>query len=261
MLKNEYMLSEVETNETIVLLHGFGGNHRVWKHQIPLLLKRYNVLVIDLPSHNEGNIKLSDMQVSLDAVARKIIEVCDAYGIKNAMFMGVSLGTIFVKYIEAYYPEYVQYGVLVGAVATVNVLLGQLVKIFAKIGDKLPFSFIYYVFSWVLMPFKDSKKSREVFRKCAVALNKKEFRVWMKVFDQAFAFNKKFKDKDCIVNTYITGIHDLCFIKGVRNEANSTHNKMIIIKDCGHVCNIDSKPLFNSLMLKLLKNKGEIPAT
>lgn len=256
MLKHEYTSSDQETNETIVLLHGFGGNHRVWKHQIPLLRKKYNVLAIDLPSHNDGNLKLSDMQVTLEAITQKILAVCDEYGIKHAMFMGVSLGTIFVKYIEAYYPEYVEFGVLVGAVASVNIFLGQLVKIFSAIGDKLPFSLIYYIFSWVLMPFKGSKKSREVFRKCAVALNEKEFKLWMRIFDQAFAFNKRFKRREFTKNAYITGIHDLCFINGAKSESGATNGRFIVLRDCGHVCNIDKRETFNRLMLALLNNKG-----
>ena len=74
------------------------------------------------------------------------------YSIRHTTFMGVSLGTIFVKYIEAFYPDYVDFGILVGAVATVNILLRGCVKLFSTIGDKLPFTMVYHIFSWIIMP-------------------------------------------------------------------------------------------------------------
>ena len=107
MLHNTFYPAEDGNTETIVLLHGFGGNSRIWKYQLPLLSKHYNVLTIDLPSHNEGNLRLSQLEITLDAISREILAVCDHYDIRRAVFMGVSLGTIFVKYIQAFYPEYV----------------------------------------------------------------------------------------------------------------------------------------------------------
>ena len=112
--------------------HGFGGNSRIWKYQIPLLSKYFNVLTVDLPSHNEGNLRLSQIDVTLDAISREILAVCDHYSV-NAIFMGVSLGTVFVKYIEAFYPEYVDFGILVGAVATVNAFFTDLQGCFQKL--------------------------------------------------------------------------------------------------------------------------------
>ena len=269
MLHHEYFESKYgfDNAETIVLIHGLGGNYRVWKYQIPILQERYNVLAIDLPSHYEGNIKLSDMQVTLDAIAQKIIEVLDYYNLKQCPFMGVSLGTIFVKYIEAFYPDYVSYGILVGAVATINALCAGIVRFLARVGDKLPFKLVYRLFSWIIMPRKDSKKSREIFRKCALALNRKEFKLYMIVFKQAFKFNKQFANDEHFENIYISGDKDKVFFKGVLREALRTKARFIEIEDCGHVCNIDKTQKFDELMeritdtqLKLVNsiNKKEI---
>ena len=147
MLHNTFYPAEDGNTDTIVMLHGLGGNSRIWKYQVALLLKHYNVLTIDLPSHNEGNLRLSQLEVTLDAISRDILAVCDRYSVRHAIFMGVSLGTIFVKYIEAFYPDYVDFGILVGAVATVNVLLRGTARLFSKIGDKLPFAAFYHLFS------------------------------------------------------------------------------------------------------------------
>ncbi len=252
MLHNSFYPAENGNKETIVLLHGFGGDSRIWKYQIPLLSKCYNVLAIDLPSHNEGNLRLSQLEVSLDAISREILAVCDEYSVRHAIFMGVSLGTVFVKYIEAFYPDYVDYGILVGAVATVNSLLSGCAKLFSKIGDKLPFTAVYHVFSWVFMPGKLNEESRNVFRKCAIALNKKEFRLYMHIFNQAFRFSKVFEKEHHPENIYISGNLDSCFLRRTVREAKLSCGRMIQMASCGHVCNIVQKNRFNELMTNLL---------
>ncbi len=260
MLHHSFIPAEDGNTQTIVLLHGFGGNSRVWKYQIPLLAKNYNVLTIDLPSHYEGNLRLSQLEVSLDAISRKILAVCDLYSVRHAIFMGVSLGTVFVKYIEAFYPDYVDFGILVGAVATVNVLLRGCAKLFSRIGDKLPFAAVYHVFSWIIMPGKRNEESRSIFRKCAIALNKKEFKLYMHIFNQAFRFSKIFEQESHPENIYISGKLDTCFLRRAVREAKRSCGRMIQMTSCGHVCNIAQKNRFNQLMLELLNSDQTVSA-
>lgn len=260
MLSHRFFKSEQVSDKYIVLLHGFGGNHRIWKHQIPLLTKQYNVLAIDLPSHHEDhkhNLKLSQIEPSLKAVADEILATCDIYDIKSkdTGWMGVSLGTIFVKYIEAYHPEYVTFGVLVGAVATVNTLFTAIVDLFSHIGDKLPFGLVYRVFSYVIMPGADKQESRNIFRKCALALNQHEFKLWMKVFNQAFAFNRRFDDRVHRNNTYVIGDGDIVFGEKAIHEAADCRSKLVLLPHCGHVCNIDRREKFNQVMVTILDSR------
>lgn len=260
MLYNTFLPAENGNTETIVLLHGFGGNSRIWKYQVPLLSKYFNVLTIDLPSHNEGNMRLSELEVSLDAISREIIAVCDQYSVHHAIFMGVSLGTVFVKYIEAFYPDYVDFGILVGAVATVNILLKGCARLFSKIGDKLPFAAVYHVFSWIIMPGKRNEESRSIFRKCAIALNQKEFKLYMHIFNEAFQFSKEFEKEYHPENIYISGKLDTCFLRRTVREAKRSCGRMIQMVSCGHVCNIVHKNRFNKLMLELLDRDPAVVA-
>lgn len=242
-----------QDNKFIVLIHGFGGNYRVWKHQIDLLNGKMNILAIDLPSHNKDNIKLSDMTASLDAVSKEILRVLDEYSIKQAIFMGVSLGTVFIKYIEEYYPEYISNAILVGAVGSVGIMLRILVRVFSRIGDKLPFKQVYSIFSKVIMPWKVSVKSREVFCECARDLNPKEFKQYMLIFREHFKFNKHiFIKKEHRENFYVSGIGDLCFIQGIIAEVRKTKAKLKTLKNCGHVVNIDQRDKFNEILLREL---------
>lgn len=246
-----------KTDKYVVLLHGFGGNHRVWKYQIPILQKQCNVLAIDLPSHNDNNLLLTQIDNSIKSVTQEIITVLDEYNIKNAVFIGVSLGTIFIKQLEISFPEYIDYAIMVGAVCEVGTFLTTVVNVFSRIGDKLPFAFVYRVFSKVLMPSKDSKESRKIFCKCAEALNRHEFKAWMNIFKENFSLSRKYKNKTNPRNLYIAGVSDLCFLKGIKSEAKNTNGRFVLFKNCGHVCNIDQRERFNKLLL-LEINKGVV---
>lgn len=251
------MCTGSETDKFIVLLHGFGGNHRVWKNQIEVLSRVVNVLAIDLPSHNSENKKLSDMNICIDMIVREILDVLDLYGIRSAVFMGVSLGTVFIKYIEEYYSEYIDSAILVGAIGNVGILLTLSVNVFSIIGDKLPFTFVYRIFSKILMPWKVSRKSRDVFCECAKVLNAKEFKAYMYIFKEHFRFNRKtFLKHEHNENYYISGRGDLCFLKGIIYESKKTNANFIMIKNCGHVANIDKRTEFDTLLLKRLENIG-----
>lgn len=248
VLHHEIFPCEHETSRFAVLLHGFGGNHRIWKHQIPVLQKNCNVLAIDLPSHNTANIKLTQITASIQAVTKEILKVLDSYNITKAMFIGVSLGTIFIRYIEEFYPRYADKALLVGAVCNVGLFLRLVVYLFSKIGDKLPFKLVYNVFSKVLMPSKNSKKSRKVFCECAKVLNRHEFKAWMHIFKENFKFNKRFAKNSHKNNLYVVGVSDFCFIKGIKQEASLTGATLELLKDCGHVANIDQKEKFNKIL-------------
>lgn len=237
----------------VVLIHGFGGNHMVWKHQFDILRSKVNILAIDLPSHNKGNKKLSDMQISLESVTKEILNVLDEYNIKQAMFMGVSLGTVFIKYIEEYYPEYVSSAILVGAIGSVGLALRLIVRIFSRIGDKIPFKPVYRLFSKAIMPWKVSAKSREIFCECAKDLNPKEFKSYMFIFREHFKFNKNiFLKKEHKENFYVSGRGDLCFIRGVLKDIRKTKARLRTIRNCGHIANIDQKDKFNELLVRKL---------
>lgn len=235
----------------MVLLHGFGGNHRVWKKQIPVLQEKYNVLAINLPSHFDGNIKLTELSSpSLSTISKEIICVLDKCRIKSASFMGVSLGTVFIKYMEMYFPQYVKNAVLVGAIGDVGNFLKRTVDVFSIIGNKLPFTLVYRVFSKVLMPMRCSKKSRKLFCECAKALNKYEFKAYMNVFKEHFSLVSKFSSQRHQENQYILGEWDKCFLKGAVHEARATCAKIVILKHSGHVCNIDSADEFNRIIME-----------
>jgi len=252
MLTYEMFPCKKGVKQFIVLLHGFGGNYRIWKDQIPLLQKHINVLAINLPSHSIGNKKLTEMKISIEAITQEILKILDLFSIKNSIFMGVSLGTIFIKYIEMHHPEYVLNAIMVGAIGTLKSWRKAIVKMFSLIGDKIPFHFVYRSVSKIIMPAKTSERSRRIFCKCAKNLNAKEFKAWMKIVYEAIAMNIQFKKQKHLQNLYITGIRDIVFIKQIKKEVEATKAQYIEMLNCGHVCNMDKKEEFNTIIEKYL---------
>ncbi len=257
MLHHTLFKCDYESTKFIVLIHGFGGNYNVWKNQISILRRFCNVLAIDLPSHYDSNIKLTSLDGNIESVVRKIIEVLKKYSIKHATFMGLSLGTIFIKYMEIFYPQFIEDAILVGALGEVGIFLHILVNVISKIGDKLPSMLVYKVFSKVFMPWKVSKKSREIFCKCAMELSPLEFKAYMFIFKEFFSLNKLFLKKKFKKNLYVSGHGDFCFLKGIEKEVKVTDARLIILKNCGHVCNIDKKDEFNEILAEEMQNTVE----
>lgn len=256
MLNYNFFVSDTSDAQTVVLLHGFGGNYRVWKYQIPVLQTKFNVLTIDLPSHGDNNIKLSSMSITIDTVVQEILKVLDYFKLKKVIFMGVSIGTIFIKHIEMFYQEYIDRAVLVGAVGKLSVPLKSVAYLFSKIGDKLPFKWVYSIFSRVMMPLKSSEQSRKIFCKCAEVLNAQEFKNWTKLMFDSIAMNIQYKTKEHLQNLYVSGCFDVCFLKEIRREAKVTNGNYIELDHCGHICNIDQREKFNNILMNFLTNSS-----
>ncbi len=250
-----YKVFDCKSNSSdyIVLIHGFGGNYKIWKYQIPILTENFTVVAIDLPSHDNNGIKLSQMMMtSIDAITKEIIAVLNEVGVKKAIFMGVSIGTIFIKQLELYYSEIVKYGILVGGVGYINAFLRLVITIMRHADDRLPSGYIYTLFSRIIMPRRCSDKSRRIFRMFSKVLNVTEFTAWLEIFLESSELNKDFIKEKHNENLYISGTSDLCFLPNIKKEAKKTEAQLIEIENCGHVCNIDQKDVFNDLLMDFL---------
>lgn len=72
----------------IVLLHGFGEDGEVWKNQFDLF-PNHRLIIPDLPG--SGGSELMD-NISMESLARSVVAVLDAEGIKQCVLIGHSMG-------------------------------------------------------------------------------------------------------------------------------------------------------------------------
>jgi pimeloyl-ACP methyl ester carboxylesterase len=97
--------------QSLIFIHGSGGDHSAWANQYAGLHKQYNVVAIDLPGHgsSEGNGK-SDIG-SYCLWVKKLLEILQ---LKNAILVGHSLGAAISLQFAINYPQMIEGIVTVG---------------------------------------------------------------------------------------------------------------------------------------------------
>ena len=245
----------------LVFLHGFGGSIKMWKRQIDFFKKKFNLCFVDLPGHGESKIGISDKKIS------KFIEIADIVvkglkevGIEKATFLCVSLGTLVFAGILKKYPEVINGAVLCGAVAGVNIFLRCGLKILNKIKVCIPYMFLMTCFSYLLLPRKGHKVSRDFFIKSGKLLGKSEFMAWFNLVVTDFNVLKNLQNvKEKIL--FVMGNEDYTFIKGVKLKISDFKNGVLkIINHCGHVCNIQKATDFNIIVEDYLESDLKLVA-
>ncbi|NGY04106.1 alpha/beta fold hydrolase [Solimonas terrae] len=74
----------------LVLIHGFGGNWRMWKPVLPILERHHRVIVPTLPGHS-GGVRLR-RRATPASIADALAEQLRARGLDQAHVVGQSLG-------------------------------------------------------------------------------------------------------------------------------------------------------------------------
>ncbi|MEO0332371.1 MAG: alpha/beta fold hydrolase, partial [Bacteroidota bacterium] len=97
-----------ENRDWVVFVHGAGGSSSIWYKQIKAFKEQFNVLLVDLRGHGRSKDLLKEYvenQYSFQDISRDILEVVEHLKIKQAHFVGVSLGSIIIRSIGELAPE------------------------------------------------------------------------------------------------------------------------------------------------------------
>jgi len=73
---------------TLVFVHGWGGDSRYWKYQIPYFYKKYRIVTVDLAGH--GNSEQTRKVYSPEAFGQDIKAVVEAIDAKKVILIGHS---------------------------------------------------------------------------------------------------------------------------------------------------------------------------
>ena len=74
----------------LVLLHGFMENSSIWEEMEDMLLKKFKIIMIDLPGH--GKSPHFDDIYTMEYMADKVFETLNALNINNINLLGHSMG-------------------------------------------------------------------------------------------------------------------------------------------------------------------------
>lgn len=236
----------------MVFLHGLGGSTAIWLRQVHVLRKKYDLVLIDMPSHGKSKVMLSQMELSFEAITQQIFKVLEHLQIKKATFVGCSLGTMFVKYILVTRPEAVDKYAMVGAMGEYQPWFQAAVRFMIAALPVLPLSTCVQLAARVVIPSKEQEYSRKLFLSCAKHIPKEEMLCWIKIMDQFPKVQKMYLRKMPVGpdGIYISGIGDQVFKNTMKNEWNILA-RCVMLEHCGHVCNVDRPYEVNRLLCAL----------
>lgn len=137
------VLQHESSDEWVIFVHGAGGSSATFYRQIKDFKKHFNIVMLDLRGHGRSkdvNHKRPLKHYSFDKVSEDVIEVMDHLKIKEAHFVGVSLGTIINRILAEKYPERVKSLVMGGAITKMNIRSNTLINIGNLLKHIVPFS-------------------------------------------------------------------------------------------------------------------------
>lgn len=98
--------------QTVILLHGFGGNAQfTWMRLMPALAKRYHVIAPDMLASNF--LRLNAKNYSVDSEVELVLRLMDGARVAHADFVGLSVGGWVSLILALEHPEKVDRLVLV----------------------------------------------------------------------------------------------------------------------------------------------------
>ncbi len=242
----------------VVFVHGAGGSSSIWFLQIKEFIKHFNVLLVDLRGHGKSKGMAAPKEVrhyEFEDITRDILEVLDSLQIQKAHFIGISLGTILIRNLSEIAPERVTSMIMGGAIIRLNIRAKVLVALGNMFKSVVPFIWLYSFFAWIIMPSERHKKSRLLFVHEAKKVAQKEFMRWFTLTYKVTPLLKYFEEKDTAIPTlYLMGEEDHMFLPAVRYIITKHTNSWLeVIRNSGHVCNVDQPKEFNTRAILFLK--------
>lgn len=242
----------------VTFVHGAGGSSSIWFKQLRSFSAQFNVLILDLRGHGNSKLVLKDAfnkKYTFDFITNDIIEVIDHLKIESSHFVGISLGTILIRNLAEKYPSRVQSMILGGAIMKLDFRSQVLMRLGLIFKSVVPYMVLYKLFAFIIMPRKNHKKSRLLFVNEAKKLYQKEFMRWFKLTAEINPLLRFFRAKDIKIPTlYVMGEEDHLFLPSIKNiVADHVKSTLLVIKNSGHVVNVEQPKTFNAESIQFIK--------
>jgi len=254
MLHHTVYSASNQSKKWITFIHGAGGSSSIWFNQVRFFKIHFNILLIDLRGHGKSATSSDGTQYTYDQIIDDIIEVLDKNKIKKSHFVGISLGSILIQKMLFKHQNRVEKIGLGGAILNLN-LQSRILMFLGKLTQSiLPFIWIYTFFAYVIMPYKNHRKSRALFIREAKRISQNEFKRWYKLTEGILPLLEKIRSYKA--NTpvlYLMGEQDYMFLPYVKKMVGKDKSSFLItLSNSGHVVNIDQPEQFNNSLLSFL---------
>ena len=240
----------------LVFVHGAGGSMKTWKFQIDDLAKDFRLLLIDLRDHGfSKNIQPSYESYDFDIVGNDVIKVLDHLKITKAHFLSLSIGSVILQKIDILRPKLIDKMVMAGAIFDGSKFMHAFVHSGKILTYILPYRVFYSLFSFIVLPRKNHRLSRYIFRRQSMRMNVVEYLKWIELYKPFFILIKEYVGRQietpCLV---VMGDQDHIFFNSAKNFTEVQKNAhLTVIKGCGHVVSIESPKPFNKIASDFLK--------
>ncbi len=244
--------------EWIVFIHGAGGSSKTFGRQIAAFRKHFNLLLPDLQDHgNSKDFSLDkESKLTFKKIAKPVTELLDELNIKEAHFIGVSMGSIIIREIEQNRPELIKSIILGGGILNLKRQTHLLFKTGALLSNIIPYHKLYQLVAWILMPYENHKVARRLFVKEAKQIKNEAFKVWLGLLSELkHKLDNYFNIPLNKPTLMIMGSQDFAFLDHVIAYVKKFPLiDLHIVPKCGHVCNIEKAEEFNKKCLSFLLN-------
>jgi len=247
---------ESPNKDWLIFIHGAGGSIVTWKYQIEAFKPFFKLLLLDLRDHGKSkNIVPEYENYDFNIVADDILKVVDHLQVEKAHFMSMSLGSVILQKIEEKRPELIDKMIMAGGVFRASVKIKLFVHSAKLLNFILPYRVMYNLFSWVVLPKKNHRYSRRLFRLQSQKLDQKEYLKWVGIYKDFFQLLKNFFKRELrSISLVVMGDEDHVFFEAAKRFVAHHHHKaqLVIFEKCGHICNIEEYEKFNRAALAFL---------
>lgn len=234
-----YKLIDNNKDKWIMLIHCICSNMHIFDSYITELSLTYNIILLDLPGHGKS---FEIEEFTLQEVSEEIVKILDKENIVKVDIWGISLGAIVANEIEVTYPEKIGVMVLEGAAFGLkNKLYLRLFNIFNKLNFLIPSRLYINIFINLVIRGKNKKQVKKVINKHKKEINKKAIKLWLKIMNEEYRHNIYSRVGTNNRRIYIMGEYDKVFIDSInKNIKEDYFNKIIILKNTGHLCHLEN---------------------
>ncbi len=240
----------------VLCIHGAGGNINTWKFQIEDLSASFQLLLVDLRDH--GNSNYCEDQVpsySFDLIAKDVLKVVDHLELERLAVISLSMGSMIAQKMAMLRPQLITFSVYAGGVFHVTLAIHLFAHSAWILTKFISYRSMYRIFSWLVMPRKNHQLSRRLYMRQAALLTQSAYNRWIRLYGEFRNTLRSFFNSNLeIPSLVIMGSQDYIFLKAAKRYARKSSTcKLIVLEECGHICNIERATDFNRLVLQYVK--------
>lgn len=225
--------------QSLIFIHGSGGDHTSWIYQYARLQKQYNIVAVDLPGHGASTGHGAD---NIDQYCLWIKKLLDILQLKNQLLIGHSLGAAITMKFALLYPQAISAIVPVGGGITMPVNSDLLTGL--KTNTETVFAFIS---KFSLAPDNRPKLSaalKNSLSKADIDVIYNDFYI-CKSFDLNYEISK-IKTKVLIICGREDKMTPADFSCGIADQI--TGSRLLLINGAGHMVMMEKPVEFNAAL-------------